>query len=429
MSGASTFAGTVKPVLRNPVKNVWLGIGHFDAPQASVPATASDSPLFQYAIKNNGNGGLRDPLISVDANFTPSALPISADRISIANALQGLWNQGNRSSASLFDKFTGIQTAEQYRDALNGVAHDGQFARAANQMHASYASMNRMMSCPGFVGESTILREGDCVWSRLDTNWTQREGTSNDQGYRIRQTALTLGAQREVAPNWFLGGSLSYAYGKTTSSSDLSGNSDTFAGGLALKYNNAPWQIALAVHGGVEKSRMSRGTLDGVAKSKPDSSFLAARWRTAYEFSQPSWYLRPYVDVDVNHIRQDGYREQGPSVFNLKVRGNDTTSLMVSPMIEIGGRHDLDNGSTLRSYAAAGMSFLSGGDVVTTMRLSGFNTTPFSLKSGMPKTYGNLSAGLEYVTPKGMELKTEYALRGNGQYRDQSLTLRAAYRF
>jgi hypothetical protein len=47
----------------------------------------------------------------------------------------------------------------------------------------------------------------------------------------------------------------------------------------------------------------------------------------------------------------------------------------------------------------------------------------------MPKTYGNLSAGLEYVTPKGMELKTEYALRGNGQYRDQSLTLRAAYRF
>ncbi|MBB1597772.1 autotransporter outer membrane beta-barrel domain-containing protein [Achromobacter sp. UMC46] len=429
VSGASTFAGTVNPVLRNPVKNVWLGIGHFDAAQTSVPALASDSPLFQYAMKNNGGAGFRDPLISVDADFTPAALPLSADRASIARSLQGLWNQGNSSSASLFDKFTGVQTAQQYRDALNRVAHDGQFARASNQMHASYASMNRMMSCPGFVGESTILREGDCVWSRLDTNWTTRDGTSNDQGYRIRQTALTLGAQREVANNWFLGGSLSYAYGKTTSSPDLSGNSDTFAGGLALKYNDAPWQIAVAVHGGFEKSRMSRGTLDGVAKSKPESSFLAARLRTAYEFSQPSWYLRPYVDIDVNHVRQDAYREQGPSVFNLKVRGNDTTSVMVSPMIEIGGRTDLDNGSTLRSYAAAGMSFLGGGDVVTTMQLSGFDTTPFSLKSGMPKTYGNVSAGLEYVTPKGMELKTEYALRGNGQYRDQSLTLRAAYRF
>jgi hypothetical protein len=75
------------------------------------------------------------------------------------------------------------------------------------------------------------------------------------------------------------------------------------------------------------------------------------------------------------------------------------------------------------------MSFLSGGDVVTTMQLNGPGATPFTLRSGMPRTYGNLSAGLEYVTPKGVELKTEYALRGNGEYRDQSLTLRAAYRF
>lgn len=353
VSGASTFAGTVNPVLRNPVKNVWLGIGHFDAAQTQVPVLASDSPLFQFAMKNNGGGGFRDPLISVDADFTPAALPLSADRVNIANSLQALWNQGSKSSASLFDKFTGVQTTQQYRDALNGVAHDGQFARASNQIHASYASMSRMMSCPGFVGESTILREGNCVWSRLDTNWTTRDGTSNDQGYRIHQTALTIGAQREIVTNWFLGGSLSYASGKTSSSSGLSANSDTYAGGLALKYNNAPWQVAVAVHGGVEKSRMSRGTLDGVAKSKPESSFLAARLRTAYEFSQPSWYLRPYVDLDVNHIRQDGYREQGPSVFNLKVRGNDTTSFMVSPMVEVGARTDLDNGATLRSYATA----------------------------------------------------------------------------
>lgn len=429
VSGASTFAGVVKPVLHNPVKNVWLGIGHFDAAQSHIPTTASDSPLFFYALKNNGSGGMRDPLISVDANFTPAALPINADRLNIANSLQGLWNQGDTRSAALFDKFTGVQTASQYQDALNGVAHDGQFARAANQIHASSTAMSRMMSCPGFVGESTILREGDCVWSRLDGNWAERKSTSNDEGYRIRQTALSVGAQREVAHNWFLGGALAYTYGKTTSSSDLTANSDTYSGGLALKYNNAPWQLAVAVHGGVEKSRMSRTTLDGAAKSKPESSFLAARLRTAYEFSQPSWYLRPYVDLDVNHIRQDGYQEQGSGNFNLKVRGNHTTSFMVSPMIELGGRKDLANGSTLRSYVAGGMSFLNGGDVVTTMQLSGFNAAPFSLKSGMPRTYGNLSAGLEMVTAKGMEFKTEYSLRGNGEYRDQSLTLRAAYRF
>lgn len=429
VSGASTFAGTVRPVLHNPVKNIWLGIAHFDTQQTSVPVADSDTPLFHYLLKNNGPQAWRDPLISVDADFTPSAFALSEDRANIARSLQELWNRGDASSGPAFDKLTHIQTQDQYRDALNSIAHDGQFARASNQMQASYASMNRMMSCPGFVGESTILREGDCTWARLEANWIARDTTSDDEGYRIHQKTVTIGAQREVSRNWFLGGALSYAYGETTSSSDMSNHSDTFSGGLALKYNRAPWQAAVAVYGGVEQSRMSRSTLDGVAKSTPKSSFLASRLRLAYEFSQPSWYLRPYVDLDVNHIRQNGYQEEGSSLFDLKVHGNDTTSFMVSPMLEIGGRRNLANGSTLRAYLAGGASFLSGGDVVTTMELSSLGSEPFSLKSGMPKTYANLSAGLEYVTPKGLELKTEYSLRANGQYRDQSLTLRVAYHF
>lgn len=429
VSGASVFAGTVRPVLHNPVKNIWLGIAHFDTPQTSVPVAESDSPLFRYMLKNNGSQAWRDPLISVDADFTPSVFALSADRANIARSLQELWNRGDASTGPAFDKLTGVQTQDQYRDALNSIAHDGQFARASNQMQASYASMNRMMSCPGFVGESTMLREGDCTWARLEANWIARDTTADDEGYRVRQKTVTIGAQREISHNWFLGGALGYAYGETTSSSSVSNQSDTFSGGLALKYNRAPWQAALAVYGGMEQSRMSRSTLDGVAKSTPKSSFLAGRLRLAYEVSRPSWYLRPYVDFDVNHIRQNGYQEEGSGLFDLKVHGNDTTSYMVSPMLEIGGRRNLASGSTLRAYLAGGASFLNSGDVVTTMELSSLGSEPFSLRSGMPKTYANLSAGLEYVTPKGLELKTEYSLRVNGQYRDQSFTLRAAYHF
>ncbi|MFV0282313.1 MAG: autotransporter outer membrane beta-barrel domain-containing protein [Castellaniella sp.] len=429
VSGASVFAGTVRPVLHNPVKNIWLGIAHFDIPQTSVPVAESDSPLFRYMLKNNGPQAWRDPLISVDADFTPSVFALSADRANITRSLQELWNRGDASTGLAFDKFTGVQTQDQYRDALNSIAHDGQFARASNQMQASYASMNRMMSCPGFVGESTMLREGDCTWARLDANWIVRDTTADDEGYRVRQKTVTIGAQREISHNWFLGGALGYAYGETTSSSSVSNYSDTFSGGLALKYNRAPWQAAVAVYGGVEQSRMSRSTLDGVAKSTPKSFFLAGRLRLAYEVSRQSWYLRPYVDFDVSHIRQNGYQEEGSGLFDLKVHGNDTTSYMVSPMLEIGGRRNLASGSTLRAYLVGGASFLNGGDVVTTMELGSLGSKPFSLRSGMPRTYANLSAGLEYVTPKGFELKTEYSLRVNGQYRDQSFTLRTAYHF
>ncbi|MFA5487622.1 MAG: autotransporter outer membrane beta-barrel domain-containing protein [Candidimonas sp.] len=429
VSGPSTFSGTVTPVLHNPVKGVWLGIAHFGIPQTTAPVVSSDTPLFTYALKNNGGEGWSDPLISVDADFMSSTLSLNADRAGIARSLQGLWERGDKNSAALFDKFTGIQTEGQYRDALNGIAHDGQFARAANQAHASYASMNRMMSCPAFMGEGTLLREGDCAWARMEAGWVRRDTTSDDEGYRIRQQTFTAGAQRRLSGNWLFGGSVSYAHGRTTSSSRLSGDSDTFSGGLALKYNRAPWQLVVAVHGGVETSRMSRGTLDGVAQSKPRTSFLAGRLRMAYEFSRPSWYLRPYADFDVHHIRLHGYQERGPGMYNLRVRGNTTDSFMFSPMLEAGGRKDLDDGSTLRAYVAGGMSFLGGADVVTTMQLSSLGAPTFSLRAGMPRTYANLLAGLEYVTPKGMELKAEYSLRANSRYRDQSVALRGAYRF
>jgi len=425
---ASSFGGTVKPVLHNPIKDVWLDIAHFDVLQTSMPATQSDSPLFSYTLRNGGSQGWSDPSISASADFTPAGFSISDDRARIAGWLQALWDTAPSGGASVFDKFTGVQTSEQYEDTLNRVAHDGQFARAANAMHFSYVSMNRLMSCPRFVDSGTIVREGDCAWGRIDRSWTRRGQTAGDESYRIRQSLITLGGQREIHPNWFLGGSLGYSRGDT-SSPGVSADSDTFAGGIALKYNRAPWQLAAAVHGGFEKSRMSRSTLDGVASSRPKTFFISGRLRVAYEISRVSWYVRPYVDLDMSHVRQKGYQEQGSGLFNLEVHGQGNTSFMVSPMIEVGGRTDLRNGAVLRSYLAAGGSFLSGGDVVTTMRPVGFDIAPFSLKSGMPSSYGNVSAGLEYISPQGLELKMEYSLRAGPQYRDQTLAARAAYRF
>jgi hypothetical protein len=63
------------------------------------------------------------------------------------------------------------------------------------------------------------------------------------------------------------------------------------------------------------------------------------------------------------------------------------------------------------------------------MRLSDFNLAPFSVTTGVPTVYGNLSAGLELVTLKGIEIKAEYGLRAASHYVDQSLAIRAAYRF
>ncbi|MGN6311228.1 MAG: hypothetical protein ACTHNN_16935 [Xanthobacteraceae bacterium] len=425
VSGPTTFGGKIEPFLHNPVKNVWMGIAHFDqAPAAGVAPTLVSSPLFSFTMKDH-YGGAQDPLVSVD--FKSSAFAMSQDRSNVAAHLQALWDIADSRSASLFDRFVGVQSAQQYQQALDAIAHDGKFARSANQVHESYAAMNRMMSCPAFVGGGSLLRESDCAWGRINTNWVERGGTANDTGYRIRQTTLQFGAQKEFLADWFAAASFSYGFGNV-SSPGVSGTNDAFTGGMAVKYNRGPWQLAAAIHGGFDTTDMRRQTFGATATSRPESAFVAGRLRAAYEFDKNTWYARPYVDLDVNHVGMFGYREHGANVFNLDVLGNSTTSFMISPMVEIGGRTALADG-TLRSYIALGASFLSGGDVTTSMRLGEFNLAPFSVTTGMPTTYGNLSAGLELVTLKGIEIKAEYGLRAASHYVDQSLAIRAAYRF
>lgn len=420
-----TFGGMISPLVRNPVKDVWLGIAHFDqAPAVAATPKLASTPLFSLNMKDR-YGGKQDPSISVD--FKPFTFATNQDQGNVIGHLQELWDMADSRSGSLFDPFVGVQSAQQYQQTLGAIAHDGQFARAANQVHETFASMNRLMSCPMFVGEGVLLRESDCVWGRVNTNWVQRRMTYSDNDYHIRQTALQVGAQKEIMRDWFAAASFSYGFGDM-SSSRVTGTNDTFSGGIALKHTIGPWQFATAIHGGFETSDVERYTLGGIATSRPKSSFIAARLRAAYEVEMHEWYLRPYVDLDINHIKLSGYREYGADIFDLRVFGHSNTSIMVTPSLEIGGRTNFGD-TTLRSYLTLGASFLSGGAVTTQMKLDKFNLAPFALTTGASSVYGNFSAGLEWITDEGFALRGEYGLRVGDHYLDQSAVLRAAYHF
>jgi hypothetical protein len=425
VSGPATFGGKVEPFLRNPVKSVWLGIGHFDqVPEGGVTPTLVSGPLFSFTMKDH-YGGNQDPLVSVD--FKSSAFAVNQDRSNVADHVQTLWNAADATSAPLFNGLVGVQSAQQYQKALDVIAHDGQFARSANQVHESFAAMNRLMSCPTFVGGGVLLRESDCTWGRVNSGWVERGATDSDNGYRIRQTTLQFGAQKEFAADWFAAASFSYGFGNV-SSDGLSGTSDTFAGGAALKHILGPWQFAAAIHAGFETTDLRRMTFGDIATSRPQSVFFAGRLRAAYQVDMHNWYLRPYIDLDINHVNLLGYRERGAGIFALDVLGHANTSFMATPSLEIGGRTNLD-GATLRSYVTLGASFLSGGAVTTQMKLDAFNLAPFAVTTGAPSTYGNFSIGLEWIKQNGFELRGEYSVRAGDHYLDQSAMLRAAYRF
>lgn len=436
VSGGSTFAGTLTPILHNPVKDVWLSIGHFDTAQTSIPAVKIDSPIFSYTLKNNGPDAWRDPLIAVNGNFTPAGALLSSEQSRLAVHLQSQWNLADPKTGPFFNRFTALASGADYAKALGALANDAAYSGAASQIHQSFAFLNSLMSCPVFIDGGTRLSEGDCVWGRITGSRLDRSGTPEDSGYRSTRTTYQVGAQKEIAPDWFLGGSLSYAAANMTSDHHaVAMSSETVSAGLTLKRLFGSWLFAAAMRGGYESADVARWIVfPGVserATSNPDTYHLGGRLRASYEFAFASWYLRPFLDLDVNYASQSAYREYGAGGLDLASRGTSHTSVMTTPSIEIGGRFDLAD-ATLRAYATAGVSFLSNGGWASDLQfadLSGNGVAPFTIKSGMPRTYGNLTAGLEYHATSGFELKAEYGLRAAERYLDQSAMLRAAMRF
>lgn len=105
---------------------------------------------------------------------------------------------------------------------------------------------------------------------------------------------------------------------------------------------------------------------------------------------------------------------------------------MVTPALEIGGRLELA-GMVSRACLNGGVSFASDDGWVQKRRFSmagaGDRLPAFEAKTGTPRAYGNVKAGLEFLTRSGWELKAEYGLRAAKDHREQIVELRAALRF
>lgn len=433
VTGAVTFGGSVLPVLHNPVKDIWLGLGHFDhAPTGETATPRSSALVFDYQIKDH-YGGSQDPLIAVNANFQPQGVGLNANQGALASYLQWLWDQGLVSAGPLFQPFASVADAGAYRSALNTLSGAAALMRASSRGHESFDFMNRLMSCPQFVSGGSRLSESSCVWARVIGTRADRFDTADDVGFRSQQVTYQFGAQKEIAPDWFLGGSASYVYTRARSSDrTLDLQSDGFRGGVTLKRQWGPWQVALAVVGGYERGTQTR-TIDypeatATATSQPDAFFVGARSRLSYQANYAGWYVKPYTDLDVVYDRSGAYQESGGGVFDLAVASQGHTTLILTPAVEIGARFDY-RGVTWRPYLSMGMSFASTRQLSTDVSFVQFPGAAFKVGASQPRAYGNVSAGIELLSGKGLEVRAEYSLRTAPSQTVQSAALRLAKHF
>jgi outer membrane autotransporter protein len=340
--------------------------------QGSVTGTLTgSSSLFGYGVSRSGNQLL---LTATSANFTPAAYGLPQSRAAEAGQLQDIWDHGGTPALSSLFALRG-NTASQ--DSGNGV---------------------------------TSYKRDRLLWQ--------------------------IGGQTEIAPNWFLGGSLAYEQSWLSSGDSLTtGNGQQSYGAAILKYQTGPWLFAASAFGGAGQFNASRMiTLPGytsVAKGSSDTANLGLLLRAAYTIGREEFYLRPNLSLATVQVRTGAYQEGGGGALDLSVERASQTTLVATPMLEVGSRIALRDDILLRPYVAVGANVLSTNAWKQTGRLisAPAGTGLFATSVPTDQVAARISADVQMFAGRQMDFRLQYDGEFSGTVSSDAGSLVAALRF
>ena len=423
----ATIGGSIvpRPVALLPGTMTVLTAGN----SLSSTATTPSAVAFDWNLSRSGNSLTLSPT----ANFTPGNVNLTAAEASVAAYLQKAWGNVDSAFATTFASLSQLSTAGGYAGILAQMSPQATQAQATVMARLASAGLGAPLSCPEFVNDGgTLLGEDSCAWARMGALRTTQGADSTGSSYRVDGMQYRLGAQRQIADNWFVSGALGFGQSWARIGNGGTGDGKTYEGSVALKYVNGRWLFAgsaAATTGSFHNNRyVGSSTL---LQSDPKANLYGGRLRAAYTLPLGGWYLRPGADIDVVHLDARGFQEYGNGAATLNVRSSSKTTVAFTPRVEIGGRRDFEGGLILRPYISAGLSYTPDGDRNVEASLVGASaqTGTFSTTIGAPRVLGLLDIGLQVYRDKGFEVRAEYNLQANDNFVSQTGSLRAAWHF
>ena len=393
------------------------------------------SPITWQAEVTKANGKATGVAITPAADFLGAAGGGLTDtEKATLKTLQSAWNDGTPDFARIFGDIAGITGRKDYKQAIDSLASEGLHSAAASQTMRSSRSLNAALSCPIFSDDTTLIEESQCVWGRVTAARMQQYRTASVDGFKQDSTGFRVGAQWEVAEDWFLGGTAGYAHSNLTANNGYTTSSGNVGDvSVALKRQMGPLLLAASVHAGYGQFDTTRlvdiGRSQWHAESTSDVWTSAIRGRVAYEFLMGDWYLRPYTDLDLVYTHVPGYSERGGGSASLRVSELNQWTFMVSPMLELGGRVDIDESSWLRPYASIGATLSANDKIGTQVSFRNAKGAGFSSSTELPNAYLNLGAGLQLFAKDKYELRGEYKAQIADDFLGQEASARFAVKF
>lgn len=383
---------------------------------------AAGAQVFTYAPSVAGNRLSLDTLADFAAGGSDTA-----DRRSVANHLQRVWDAGGAGFATGFAALASIGQGDSdgYASALDTIAGQQVAAIGYARYLSSQAFAQGTYSCPRFEDASVVRTQAACGWFRVRGSWLERDASGDDPGFSYDAVTTAVGGQAEIADGVFLGGALGWESDRLNDEDDqTSVDGDTFLAALSLKREIGAWTLTGAADLGWgdydSRRRVTLGATSATASASPGAFNAGLHGRAAYQMPRGDWYLEPALDVDLGFVRLDGYTESGAGDFNLKVDEADALVLTGTPWLKVGRRADLASGAVLDAYVSGGVSLSTGQDFDTTARLASApaGAGDFTARLDNPSAIARLSAGVEVYATDRVQIRLQY----DGSFADDQTT-------
>jgi len=386
-STAGTFATLVQPISGLPTN------GRFDLIYSTTAITLAVTPASFSALAANDKLGANQQGIAAILDKERAAsgvMPSTAEKAlfdalyqlnteaEFDKALSQLGGPGQPAvAAASLQAFAGFLGAIGDRqDALAFGSEQGQNGTAQN-FALSYAGRNTMtaeansaMNAFASMTPTQRVQDGWAMWGQ-GFGRTSRIGDSGDlSGSKATSAGFTLGADRWFSNNLIAGGAFGYAR-TTATSTDINGNSDTYAGAAYASWTPGKAVFDFRIAAGPSQMSTTRQIIlasSGLSGSA-NGVGIGTSFEAGYRFAlAPDVILKPYVGVNWQGFRRDGYSESNLPIglvysaqtydklmttagaaLSAKLRTTDGTTLV--PEVKLGWGYDLRD-ATLTSQAA-----------------------------------------------------------------------------
>jgi outer membrane autotransporter protein len=402
----------------------------------SSTATVREGIAFGWQSNISGN----TLSITPQPSFRPAGFGLSPSQRSLTTYLDRAWKNSDRSLAPTFAYLSQLSKGNQYTQALQTLAPQAHTVQLQNLLNTAPFSLGSSVGCPADLSTKVVQMQTSCVWARGSGTWASQSDKDGDPGSTLTGAGTWLGGQLELAPGWFLGGA--FGYGESwANATNFSSHGEIYNGSLTLRRVDKDWTFSGSLAIGAADFDNTRSYVLPAAGSLPGSSttytshvspwLIGGRLRAAYSLPLNSFYLRPYLDLDLIHAQQPGFAESGSEGLPLTFSASHKTAFLLSPMLEFGGQHQLDPHTILRPYLALGMNISPDFNWAINSQFSDADrgNGSFQIDGNAPDVVGRLNLGLQVLSANGFELLLEYDLSAGDGYAAQIPSARFTYRF